>query len=213
MDTTHIYSRELPAWPVVPRRRSRRFWSRLLLFAASVMLVNGMIGERGLIATMRARRALTAAADDLARLRQENQALRERARQLRHDPRTIEAVARRELGLARAQEMTPGLPDELIVTVVSGKRVFIASSPVKAAVATIPACDEVWQGYKQKMDEALAAYNKTDPKDESLFEAYTRLEEKADRDYRGCYAEEALKAPFYKDLMKQAQALAGAMPR
>jgi len=123
------------------------------------------------------------------------------------------ASTARAMLVLRAQEMTPGLPDELIVTVVSGKRVFIASSPVKAAVATIPACDEVWQGYKQKMDEALAAYNKTDPKDESLFEAYTRLEEKADRDYRGCYAEEALKAPFYKDLMKQAQALAGAMPR
>jgi cell division protein FtsB len=108
---THIYSRELPAWPVVPRRRSRRFWSHLLLLAASVLLVNGLIGERGLLATMRARRALTAAAIDLAKLRHDNQALREQARQLRHDPATIEAVARGELGLARAQEIVVTVRD------------------------------------------------------------------------------------------------------
>lgn len=111
MRATHIYSRELPAWPVVPRRRSRRFWSHLLLLAASVLLVNGLIGERGLLATVRARRSLAAAAVDLARLRQENQALRARARQLRHDPRTIEAVARGELGLARAQEVVVTVRD------------------------------------------------------------------------------------------------------
>ena len=100
---------ELPAWPAVPRRRSRRFWSHLLLFAASVLLVNGLIGERGLLATMRARRAYAGAAYDLARLRQANEALRERARRLRNDLGTIEAVARGELGLAG--------PGEIVVTV------------------------------------------------------------------------------------------------
>jgi len=102
-------SRELPAWPAVPRRRSRRFWSHLVLFAASVLLVNGLFGERGLLATMRARRAYAGAAQDLARLRQENRTLRERARRLRSDPRTIEAVARGELGFAE--------PGEIVVTV------------------------------------------------------------------------------------------------
>ncbi|HET7695499.1 MAG TPA: septum formation initiator family protein [Vicinamibacterales bacterium] len=102
---THIYSRELPSWPVVPRRRAHRFWSQLLLFAASVLLVNGLIGERGWLATARARRAYAAAAQELAQLRHDNQALRERARQLRSDPRAIEAVARGELGLAAAHEI------------------------------------------------------------------------------------------------------------
>jgi cell division protein FtsB len=98
-------SRELPAWPAVPRRRPRRFWSHLLLVAASILLVNGLVGERGLLATMRARRAYAGAAQDLVRIRQENQALRERARRLRSDPRTIEAVARGELGLAEPGEI------------------------------------------------------------------------------------------------------------
>lgn len=111
MQASHIYSRELPAWPVVPRRRSRRFWPQLLLFAASVLLVNGLIGERGLLATIRARRAYAAAAHDVARLRQQNQSLRERARQLRSDPRTIEAVARGDLGLAGAGEIVVTVRD------------------------------------------------------------------------------------------------------
>jgi cell division protein FtsB len=102
-------SQEFPAWPAVPRRRSRRFWSHALLFAASVLLVNGLIGERGLLATIRARRAYSGAAQDLARLRQENHVLRERARRLRSDLGTIEAVARGELGLAD--------PGEIVVTV------------------------------------------------------------------------------------------------
>ena len=111
--TDHIYSSALPSWPVVPRRRSRRFWAQLLLLAASVVLVNGLIGERGLLATMQARRAYAAAARDLARLRHDNEMLRERARQLRTDPRVIEAVARGELGLAANGE---------IVVTVTGNR-------------------------------------------------------------------------------------------
>ena len=71
--------------------------------------MNGLIGERGLLATMRARRAYAGANQDLARLRQENQVLRERARRLRSDLETIEAVARGELGLAE--------PGEIVVTV------------------------------------------------------------------------------------------------
>jgi cell division protein FtsB len=108
---THIQSREVPEWAAVPRRRTRRFWSQLLLFAASVVLVNGLFGERGLLATIEARRTYAAAAQDLARLRQANHGLRERARQLRSDPRTIEAVARGELGFASADEIVVSVRD------------------------------------------------------------------------------------------------------
>ena len=54
---------------------------------------------------------------------------------------------------------------------------------------------------------------KTDPKDEKLFEAYTKLEDDADKAFRTCYAEETLSAPFYPDLVKQAQAIANSLPR
>jgi len=80
-----------------------------MLFAASVLLMNGLFGERGLLESLRAQRAFAAAAHDLARLRQENDALREQARRLRNDPATIEALARGDLGLVR--------PGEILITV------------------------------------------------------------------------------------------------
>jgi hypothetical protein len=123
------------------------------------------------------------------------------------------AATARAMLVLRAQDIGPGVPDEVLVAVINGKRVFIASSPPKAKVAAIPACDAVWKDYEAKMNAALEAYNKSDPKDEKLFEAYTQLEEQADKAFRGCYAEEALKAPFYADLVKQAQGIANSLPR
>jgi cell division protein FtsB len=81
----------------------------MILFFATVLLVNGLVGERGLMQTMRARRALAAAARDLARLKQDNAGLRDAAHRLRSDPATIESVARGELGLIR--------PGEILVTI------------------------------------------------------------------------------------------------
>lgn len=107
----HTYTREIPAFPIVPRRRTRRFWSPLLLFVALALLVNGLFGERGLFATWRARQAYAGAARDLARLRQQNQALRDRARQLRDDPAAIESIARGDLGLAAAGEIVVTVRD------------------------------------------------------------------------------------------------------
>jgi cell division protein FtsB len=95
--------------PHVPRRQPRRFWGHAVLFVTSVLLVNALIGDRGLMQTIRARRTNAAAAGDLLRLKQENARLREQARRLRNDPRTIESVARGELGLVR--------PGEILVTV------------------------------------------------------------------------------------------------
>jgi len=103
------YTSGVPAWPAIPRRGTRRFWSRLSLFAAALLLANGLVGERGLLESVRARRAFAAAGQDLARLRHDNQVLRDHARRLRSDPDTIEAVARGELGLVRR--------DEILVTV------------------------------------------------------------------------------------------------
>jgi cell division protein FtsB len=102
--------------PLVPRREPRRFWSHVVLFAASALLVNGLIGERGLMETIRAQRAYAAAARDLARLRQENAALRERVRRLSSDPDAIEAVARGELGLLRDGEIIVTIRDMSVLT-------------------------------------------------------------------------------------------------
>jgi cell division protein FtsB len=73
--------------------------SALFFFVVCVLGVDALVGDQGLIATMRARRQHQELASEIARLRAENSGLREEARRLREDPATIEEIARRELGL------------------------------------------------------------------------------------------------------------------
>ena len=85
------------------QRRGRRILVGLFLLVVCVLVVDALVGDQGLMATMRARKQYSQLAADLARLRNENAGLREEARRLREDPDAIEEIARRELGL-----MSPG---------------------------------------------------------------------------------------------------------
>jgi cell division protein FtsB len=90
----------------VERRLRRRKWLTYGLGAAStVLLVHAFLGESGYLATVRARRDYNALMDAVVKVRLENQALRERARQLKDDPATLEDAARRELNLTRPGEV------------------------------------------------------------------------------------------------------------
>ena len=85
------------------QRRGRRILIGLFFFVVCVLIVDALVGDQGLVATIRARKQYNQLAADLARLRAENAGLREEARRLREDPAAIEEIARRELGL-----MSPG---------------------------------------------------------------------------------------------------------
>ena len=89
-----------------PKRpgRNRRLVHVLLLFVASVIVVDGLVGDRGLLAILRARQEYDAMSATIARQRAENARLREEARRLREDPSAIEEIARRELGLIKPGE-------------------------------------------------------------------------------------------------------------
>jgi cell division protein FtsB len=88
----------------MPRPRRRRVIQWLLVFIASALVVDGLVGERGLLAMRRARRDYDSAAALVARQRAENTRLREEVRRLREDPAAIEEIARRELGLIKPGE-------------------------------------------------------------------------------------------------------------
>jgi cell division protein FtsB len=81
------------------QRRGRRILVGLSVFIVCVLVVDALVGDQGLVATMRARKQYDELTADIARLRSENASLREEARRLREDPATIEEIARRELGL------------------------------------------------------------------------------------------------------------------
>jgi cell division protein FtsB len=85
------------------QRIGRRILAGLFFFVVCVLAVDALVGDQGLMATMRARKQYDELVSDLARLRNENSSLREDARRLREEPAAIEEIARRELGL-----MSPG---------------------------------------------------------------------------------------------------------
>ncbi len=92
--------------PPVPRSgRWRRFRQALLLFVAIVLTTDALVGEKGLVETIRARREARQEAARLEALREENARLREEVRLLNDDPGRIEAEARRQLGLIRPGEV------------------------------------------------------------------------------------------------------------
>jgi cell division protein FtsB len=113
-----------PESPEPLRRRSRTpvaaspspWRSRLLqyglAFVTVILVVDALVGEKGLVDTMRARRQYREAAAALAQKRQENARLRDDIRRLRDDPARIEAVAREDLGLMREGEVLFIVRDE-----------------------------------------------------------------------------------------------------
>jgi len=84
--------------------RARRVFQLLLLFVAAVIVADGLVGDRGWLAMLRARHEYEELAASIAHLRAENARLREEARRLREDPNAIEEVARRQLGLIKPGE-------------------------------------------------------------------------------------------------------------
>jgi cell division protein FtsB len=90
--------------PQLPAGR-RRLLNAALVFVAVVLTTDALVGEKGFLVTMRARQEAQVEAGRLAALKQENARLREEKRRLNEDPATIEAEARRQLGLARPGEV------------------------------------------------------------------------------------------------------------
>ena len=99
-------SNHSPDRPVVPRVPPvKRRTPQVVLTLLAVLLVgNALIGERGLIAMLRADTEQSALSSVIGELRAENARLREDVRALREEPRTIEELARSELGLIHPGE-------------------------------------------------------------------------------------------------------------
>ena len=95
--------REAPKPGPSPARR--KGLHLLLIFVTLVLMIDALVGEKGLLETVRARQRHQELTASIDRLRAENAQLREEARRLLEDPATIESLAREELGLIRPGEM------------------------------------------------------------------------------------------------------------
>lgn len=75
-----------------------------LLMLTTVVLIDSIVGEKGVLALMRTRHELRTLERTVQAARVENQRLLEQARRYREDPATIEELARRDLGLMKPGE-------------------------------------------------------------------------------------------------------------
>lgn len=82
-----------------------RVLNYVLGFVTLVLVVDALVGDRGLLDTIRARRQFSELSVALAQKRTENARLREDVRRLKEDPGAIEALAREQLGLIREGEV------------------------------------------------------------------------------------------------------------
>jgi cell division protein FtsB len=90
----------------------RRTVNLVLAFVTVVLVVDSLVGEKGLMESMRARREYHEVSASIESLKRENAKMREEVRRLKDDPAAIEWVARQELGLIRDGEVLFIIKDE-----------------------------------------------------------------------------------------------------
>ena len=83
----------------------RRLLNLVLGFAAVVLLVDALVGEKGFMDRLRAGREYEQHAAKLNAMRRENAGLRSQIIRLDTDPSAIEEIARREMGLMKRGEL------------------------------------------------------------------------------------------------------------
>ncbi len=119
--------------PIIVSPRGRRILNFLLGFAAVVLMVDACVGEKGLLARIRAGDEYRKQFATVETLKNDNARLRDKAASLRDDPAASEAIAREELGLIREGEVL------FIVRDAKPAREIAPASTGSSAVAAKPA--------------------------------------------------------------------------
>jgi cell division protein FtsB len=90
------------------------FWRRHLLKILALALlalgVNDIFGSHGYLAMRRSQQEIEQLRGEIEKLNEQNRELAEHVEALRTDPKTIERIAREEMGLAKPGEMIFKLP-------------------------------------------------------------------------------------------------------
>lgn len=84
--------------------RGRRTVQYVLFAVGCVLVVDALVGDKGVLQMLKKHQEYRALEQDLSNARAQNEQLREQARRLQEDPGTIEDLARRELGLIKPGE-------------------------------------------------------------------------------------------------------------
>jgi cell division protein FtsB len=91
-------------------RRRRLLLLMLVGAVAASLMVNGLIGDSGWFARRAQLKKIEVLDTELEKIRTENLRLSKQINDLKHDPATIEAVAREQLRLGRSEDVVVALP-------------------------------------------------------------------------------------------------------
>ncbi len=114
--------------------------------------------------------------------------------------------------IAHAQDVGPRIPDRIIVSLVRGGRLYIATAPAEARVDRNAECEKIWELANGQAQAVLESYGRSAPKDDKLFEQYSRLRDNGDLAFRQCFGIQARTQSYFPALVRQAQALVDALP-
>jgi cell division protein FtsB len=89
-------------------RKNARQILGLALFA---LLVHDVFGPHGFIAMRRTQKEIEQIREQIGKMNEENESLTKQVTSLKSDPKSIERIAREEMGLARPGELIFKLPD------------------------------------------------------------------------------------------------------
>jgi hypothetical protein len=101
-----------------------------------------------------------------------------------------------------AQDIGAWKPNEVLVSVIQGGKLYIVSMPAKTSVPAIPACDAIWKAAEKKSAQAT----------EKSGQFSEDIRVKGDKDFHRCFAERAKSEPFFARLTAEAQSLLDALP-
>ena len=90
---------------------ARKNTLHLLGIALFALLVHDVFGPHGFIAMRRTQNEIDQIRAQISRMNAENKSLTDQVSSLKSDPKSIERIAREEMGLARPGEMIFKLPD------------------------------------------------------------------------------------------------------
>ena len=89
----------------------RRHVRQILGLALFALLVHDVFGPHGFIAMRRTQKEIEQIREQIGKMNDQNKSLAEQVNSLKSDPKSIERIAREEMGLARPGEMIFKLPD------------------------------------------------------------------------------------------------------
>lgn len=108
-----------------------------------------------------------------------------------------------------AQDDGPWEPDELVISVMQGGKLYVVRVPASIKIGPFPPCQAVWDEAERKSNEAFQrAQNKPKAKQPDG----SNIREDGAAAFRRCFAERAPQEKGFDDLVRQAQAIVDGLP-